>query len=142
MKYYFAYGSNLWWQQMQDRCPDSQYIGRGILKGFRWIISTRGYANVVESSSDEVHGVIYKISAQDEENLDISEGVDLGCYTKEIMYVTSIGQSIECLVYVDPITDEGKPKAEYVDRINKGVIDTNLPENYVNTYIRRFTHSC
>lgn len=140
-KFYFAYGSNLWQQQMQNRCPGSQNIGMGVLKGFRWIISTRGYANIIESSSDEVHGVIYKISAPDEDSLDVCEGVHLGCYTKETIRVVSIDQTVECLVYIDPITDEGNPKAEYVERINKGISDTNLPADYVHTHIRRFIKS-
>ncbi|KAL1648495.1 hypothetical protein SLS58_002250 [Diplodia intermedia] len=52
---YFAYGSNLWLDQMHRRCPSSVYLGVGRLHGsnssntgWRWIINERGYANVVE----------------------------------------------------------------------------------------------
>jgi len=29
---YFGYGSNLWMDQMNLRCPDSRYIGLGVLR--------------------------------------------------------------------------------------------------------------
>jgi len=45
---YFAYGSNLSLAQMNLRCPTSSYIGLARLRGYRWIINTRGYANIVE----------------------------------------------------------------------------------------------
>jgi len=48
---YFGYGSNLWLHQMSQRCPESKYLGVGRLNGFRWNISPRGYANVIETGS-------------------------------------------------------------------------------------------
>ncbi|TGO66710.1 hypothetical protein BELL_0938g00010 [Botrytis elliptica] len=56
---YFAYGSNLSLKQMKTRCPDSTYVGTGVLQNYRWIVNQRGYANIVfcgdsgdESKSD------------------------------------------------------------------------------------------
>ncbi|HHT9106064.1 MAG TPA: gamma-glutamylcyclotransferase family protein [Candidatus Wujingus californicus] len=83
MKLYFAYGSNLLLEQLKERCPEHHVISKGILKGYRWIISTRGYVNIVKSKTDEVHGVIYKISESDERSLDCCEGVQGGAYRKE-----------------------------------------------------------
>jgi hypothetical protein len=34
---YFAYGSNLWREQMTSRCPEHREVGTGCLKGWRWI---------------------------------------------------------------------------------------------------------
>ena len=48
------------------------------------------------------------------------------------------GQSRECLVYVDPVEKEGRPKQEYIDRINKGISDSKLPSEYINRYLRKF----
>lgn len=138
VKLYFAYGSNLWRRQMQERCPGHRLIGSGILKGYRWIITARGYANVVKSETDEVHGIVYEISESDEKHLDRFEGVHIGNYRKEILKIEIAGESRECLVYVDPVEEEGKPKREYIDRINKGIYDSRLPSDYVNHYIRKF----
>lgn len=138
MKYYFAYGSNLWLKQMKDRCSGHRVIGKGILKGYRWIISKRGYANIIKSKADEVHGVVYEISASDEKNLDRYEGVNSGSYRKEMIIVEVEGQNKNCLVCIDPIEQEGKPKQEYIGRINKGILDAELPLEYIERYVRKF----
>jgi len=70
---YFAYGSNLSLTQMSSRCPSSTYHSLGVLKGYRWVIGPRGYANVVpvpsESESEEVYGILYQITQEDERKL-------------------------------------------------------------------------
>ena len=138
MKLYFAYGSNLWIKQMKDRCPNHRRIGNAILNGYRWIISARGYANIVMSSQDVVYGFVYEISESDEENLDHYEGVSVGSYRKELLSVDINGLLTSCLVYIDPIENEGTPSNEYIDRINKGIEDAELPSDYVQSTIRRF----
>jgi gamma-glutamylcyclotransferase (GGCT)/AIG2-like uncharacterized protein YtfP len=138
MKSYFAYGSNLWREQMRHRCPDHQPRGIGVLKGYHWIVSRRGYANIVESEEDEVYGMIYEISESDEDSLDRYEGVHNGSYLKKMMMVESGGCDWECLVYVDPVEQEGEPKEEYIEKINKGISDARLPAQYVERYVRRF----
>jgi gamma-glutamylcyclotransferase (GGCT)/AIG2-like uncharacterized protein YtfP len=137
-KLYFAYGSNLWPEQMQHRCPGHRIIGPGRLSGYRWIISKRGYANIVKSLSDEVQGVVYEITESDERILDRYEGVEIGSYGKAMMLVT-IGKQVHgCLVYVDPIEEEGNPRHEYIDRINKGIAASQLPAEYLDRYVRKF----
>ena len=138
MKLYFAYGSNMWTEQMEARCPNQRLVGAGVLKGYRWIISSRGYANIIESPSDVVLGVIYEISDSDERNLDRYEGVGSGSYRKELLRVEVDGSHITCLVYIDPIEEEGLPKAEYIRRINSGIKDAKLPREYVQNCIRKF----
>jgi gamma-glutamylcyclotransferase len=72
---YFAYGSNLSFQQMAVRCPESRYIGRALLPGFRWQINQRGFANIVAEPGSTVEGLCYLLSQRDEARLDKSEGV-------------------------------------------------------------------
>lgn len=139
---YFAYGSNLSLKQMNKRCPNSVKIGKGILKNYKWIISSRGYANIVESSSDFVEGVVYRITKHDEDTLDKKEGVKLGCYKKKTMVILMDNYEHECLVYVDPITKEGKIKSRYEKRINAGIVDSLLSPYYIEKYIRKFIPDC
>lgn len=122
---------------MEDRCPDHRAIGQGVLKGYRWIITTKGYANIVKSEKDEVYGVVYEISDSDERSLDNWEIKKAG-YHKEIVTVECEGQPLECLAYVDSILEIGLPKQEYIKRINKGLSDANLPQEYIERYIRKF----
>ena len=135
---YFAYGSNLSFAQMDSRCPDNTQMGIGTLHGYRWIISSRGYANVVKSDSDYVMGRIYKINKRDEDNLDEKEGYNSvpSCYDKETLSIIADDVSCNCFVYVDPVIQEGPPKNEYIDRINLGLVDSEFPTAYVEKYIR------
>jgi len=141
---HFAYGSNLSFAQMDSRCPENTQMGIGILHGYRWIISSRGYANVVKSDSDYVLGRIYKINKRDEDRLDEKEGFHKeegfnsvpSSYEKETLSIIADGVSCDCFVYVDPVVQEGPPKNEYIDRINVGIVDSEFPTAYVEKYIR------
>ena len=89
--FYFAYGSNLSPEQMEGRCVNSpQKAGKPVaiarLDGWKWIICTRGYANVVKlldvesdryptaSPQNAVWGVVYNLESTDESELDRYEG--------------------------------------------------------------------
>ena len=132
---------------MNRRCPDNELVGLGILLGQEWIINKRRVANVVVSKKDLVYGLVYKISPSDERKLDESEGVPRS-YTKHIMKIVLQSENGEAksmeqaLVYIDKErTEEGKPREEYIIRINKGVDDASargMPKWYIDEYIRKF----
>ncbi|KAI0506347.1 hypothetical protein F5B22DRAFT_623896 [Xylaria bambusicola] len=82
---YFAYGSNLWLEQMATRCPHSYYVGRAVLPDYRWLINERGFANIVPASGYTVHGLVYELGVGDEPRLDRSEGVSKGVYSKDYL---------------------------------------------------------
>ncbi|KAH9006286.1 hypothetical protein EDB86DRAFT_3097965 [Lactarius hatsudake] len=135
---YFGYGSNLWIDQMNRRCPDNKYIGLGVLREWCWIINQRGYANVVPSSGDYV-------------SLDKYEDVP-SSYEKKIIPLVLITRSgdgeteekktIDALVYVDVArTSRDVPKTEYIHRINMGIKDAlqkGVSQSYVDKYVRPF----
>ena len=139
---YFAYGSNLWLEQMALRCPSSVKVGTGILYSHKWAINSRGYANVYPSSNHVVYGTVYTLSEADEVELDRYEGVSGGSYTKkdldvELLSTEGVGKMTRCLVYIDP-RPEGhyKPRKEYIRRINSGLKDADLPAKWVQQNIR------
>ncbi|KAI9465170.1 Butirosin biosynthesis, BtrG-like protein [Lactarius psammicola] len=147
---YFGYGSNLWMDQMNRRCPDSRYIGIGVLHEWCWIINQRGYANVVPSSGDYVYGFIYEINSKDEQSLDNYEGVPYA-YEKRIIPLELITcsddgktekRTIDALVYIDVArTSRDLPKTEYIHRINLGMKDAlqkGFSQSYVDKYVRPF----
>ncbi|KPM36244.1 hypothetical protein AK830_g10321 [Neonectria ditissima] len=95
---YFAYGSNLSTEQMRQRCPYSTPVGLAHLKGWKWFINGRGYANVAQMPANDndtsngkgkatatesdgnkvdegVYGLLYLLPPHDEERLDGYEGV-------------------------------------------------------------------
>jgi len=152
---HFAYGSNLWFEQMQARCSEHKKIGKGILKDYRWIIAVRKNrkpaANIVISKGDFVEGYIFELSKKDEENLDRYEGKSY----KKINLQIGIGLVYKtCMVYVDKNNVEAARGLEkvntnkyecsvgcmctYASRINKGIRDSKLSEEYIGRYIRKF----
>ncbi|KAK4698026.1 gamma-glutamylcyclotransferase, partial [Lecanoromycetidae sp. Uapishka_2] len=155
---YFGYGSNLWKEQMKSRCESSNYLGVGRLPAYRWIINSRGYANVVPSTkaSDEVYGLIYSLTLSDESALDVNEGVPYA-YTKEMLSVdfwastdcsrtvdvtSAAGEKMDMLVYIDrERIQDSVPKDEYVYRMNMGIKDglkAGIPQDYVDKVMRPF----
>lgn len=79
-KYYIAYGSNLSVEQMKHRTPEAKAIGVGILEG--WQLLFRYHATVERNPKKNTPVLVWKISEQDEKNLDRYEGFPQ-YYTKE-----------------------------------------------------------
>lgn len=160
---------------MAQRCPKSVYVGIARLNGYKWMINERGYANVVHDPfydasseaeiSNNVWGLVYRLTADDERRLDINEGVP-SAYEKKMHTVefwpsdgapssadpqASIFSAanvrdhpteITALVYIDQSrVVESKPQDEYVVRMNKGIEDAvrmGVPEYYVRKILRKF----
>ncbi len=58
-------------------------MGTALLRGYRFQINERGYANAIQSPADVVAGLCYLLTSNDEARLDINEGVAIGAYEKE-----------------------------------------------------------
>ncbi|KAK1758553.1 gamma-glutamylcyclotransferase [Echria macrotheca] len=161
-KTYFGYGSNLWQDQMARRCPSSPFTGVGRLRGYKWMINSRGYANVAgtESDADVVWGLIYELPPADEARLDINEGVPYA-YEKRMIEVEFWDKGtlpvdnttmpppppkrvVEMLVYIDFVRRDGdgnKPQPEYVHRMNEGIRDAlreGVPRDYIDSVLRKY----
>ncbi|GJC77468.1 gamma-glutamylcyclotransferase [Colletotrichum liriopes] len=113
---YFAYGSNLWLQQMANRCPSSFYVGRAVLSDHYWQINERGFANVIPRSGSNVHGLVYRVNADDEASLDRCEGTRSGAYSKTyksvILHLALEGSRLPTLKIVEGGVDQTLREAE------------------------------
>ena len=80
MTYYFAYGSNMNYNQMIARCPNAQYFGKGFLADYKLAFTRNSknwngaVADILVSPGDIVWGVIYSVSDADIQKLDVCEG--------------------------------------------------------------------
>lgn len=138
MKRYFAYGSNLSHAQMIKRCPQGEALGPATLTGYRWYITERGFASLLPSTRDRVFGLVYSISDTDEIALDHYEGIALGAYVKSEVTVRFKGEDMTCMLYIDPITQEGRPAKRYAAAIRQGISDAKLPADYVQQYLEKY----
>ncbi|MGV8122381.1 MAG: gamma-glutamylcyclotransferase family protein [Candidatus Xenobiia bacterium LiM19] len=58
---YFAYGSNMYTEQMTERCPGQSFEGNAVLAGKRFIINSNGVATIVPENSSRVWGIVWMI---------------------------------------------------------------------------------
>ena len=89
---YFAYGSNLDFNQMAARCPNAEYVGIATLKDHVLKLDSAGYATVVAQPGAHVQGALWNLDRCDEAKLDGFEGVETGCYHKEDITVDFVGK--------------------------------------------------
>jgi len=77
---YFAYGSNMDHEQIISRCPSANYVGVGFMPDYKLAFTRNSrnwnsaVADVLISPSDVVWGVVYELSMEDLNKLDIHEG--------------------------------------------------------------------
>ena len=69
---YFAYGSNMFPDRINQRCPGAIDLGKATLRDYR--IAERLYADIDFEEGAEVEGVLYAITAAHLKRLDSFEG--------------------------------------------------------------------
>jgi gamma-glutamylcyclotransferase (GGCT)/AIG2-like uncharacterized protein YtfP len=143
---YFAYGSNLHWEQMKNRCPSARFVCVAKLAGYR-LAFTRfsdrrrcGVADVLETEGNEVWGVLYELDECDFGPLDQYEGHVPGrrnnAYNRIELQVLRDGderQPVAAWIYVvcDRSEREHAPNAEYKGLLTAGARHWQLPQPYI-----------
>lgn len=125
--YYIAYGSNLNIAQMDERCPGAQPVCSATLKGFELVFrksSTGFYLSVDPQEGSNVDVVVWKITREDERELDCREGFPW-CYRKQDQEVTVQGEGedkiIKGIMYFLPRDRQMGPCSEgYLNRVLAG----------------------
>jgi len=134
--YYFAYGSNMDWPQMQRRCPSSKFVCVARLADYKFAIARHsrlrqcGTANIFADPGSEVWGIVYDVDDQDLITLD---GFEDGYHRERILVCpgNSTQPSIEVIVYIADKEDQVPlPNSEYKKLIVQGARHWNVPEFY------------
>lgn len=130
-RFYFAYGANMVRPQMSIRCPGATFVGTARLPGFRFIINSGGYANIVPQAQGETWGVIWVLTASDEKALDEYEEIPEGVYEKvELDVVPTAGGIRKALVYFSKDRHPGVPQPGYMKEIVASARAHGLPGGY------------
>jgi len=130
---YFAYGSNMYTEQMTERCPGHSFEGKAVLAGKRFIINSNGVATIAPEKSSHVWGIVWMITDADERELDRREGVRMDIYRRAFVQVSlEGGEPVTALTYIATDTTTGPPRAGYMERIVEGAQSHVLPEEYSN----------
>jgi gamma-glutamylcyclotransferase len=144
---YFAYGSNMDWQRMKERCPSARFVCIALLESFNFDFKWKcrdghGVMNVVEDPTSEVWGVVYQIDELDIGRLDYKEGYRPGRPMEKNSY-----KRIEAMVYdggdrkkpltvwtyrvVKPLAEEEMTIQAYKDHFVNGAHYWHLPPKYI-----------
>jgi gamma-glutamylcyclotransferase (GGCT)/AIG2-like uncharacterized protein YtfP len=134
--YYFAYGSNMNWRQMQRRCPSSQFVCVARVPEYRFAIARHsqlrkcGTANIIPEKGGEVWGIVYAASEQD---LLLMDSFEDGYRREQVLaYPANDGdRPLQCLVYIAPKEDTPPPpNTEYRRLMLEGALHWCLPDHY------------
>ncbi len=134
----FAYGSNMWPTQMDDRCPGATALGHVRLVDHRFVINDRGVATVVSAPGSEVLGVLWNMTIDHLHVMDGFEGLAEGRYVREVVQVhhEELGQDVEASIYLACHTTPGSPREGYLERVIAGAVHFGLDDSYVDRSIR------
>ncbi|MEM2933263.1 MAG: gamma-glutamylcyclotransferase family protein [Candidatus Pacearchaeota archaeon] len=141
--FYFAYGSNLNHKQMRERCPNSKFFKRAYLEGYMFVYD--GYssfrkgsvANIVPKEKSIVWGALWEIDGDCLKTLDRYEGYPYSYERKIVKVKDDSGKEYDAWVYYREGKKEGRPSEGYRNIILEGAKECNLPEDYIEEFIKQ-----
>jgi cation transport regulator ChaC len=134
---YFAYGSNMDHVQMAQRCPGSVALGPARLANHRLVFVWDspgwggGVGHVEPLPGDEVWGVLWEVTTEDEDSLDHYEGVVANVYAKATITVEHDGEPVQAMLYLAANRRLKAPSAHYMKALVRGATKHGLPEEYI-----------
>ncbi len=142
---YFAYGSNMDWAQMKERCPSATFVGVAALRDHRIGFTRKsikrgcGVADALKHLGRDLWGVVYALSDADSAQLDRSEGFEAGrsknSYWRRDCLVFLDGDASRsltvCCYFAEPEADPPPPNRSYKSLIVNGARSWGLPDAYV-----------
>ena len=125
-------------RRLKARVPSAKVFGVGVLKdhclAFHKIstIDGSGKCDIIQSSSDEVVGVLFEIDEHEKGNLDRYEGLNRGYAEKSMEITCRSGESISAFMYYATHKDQTlKPFSWYLRHILEGAKEADLPGDYI-----------
>ena len=145
---YFAYGSNMMWSQMCERCPSAKFLGIAKLPHHRLAfthMSQRckcGVSDVVSDKTESVWGVVYEIAETEIGLLDKFEGYrpgrarDDNSYLREEYHVLRDGDEkhpllVAVYIVANPQPNPLLPSVAYKKSLVNGAAHWKLPAVYI-----------
>jgi len=128
---YFAYGSNMSETLMRAHCPNAQVLGCAVLVGWRFLVTTSGYASIAPAPGQRVHGVLWWLTPRDRAALNAYESVDSGLYRSRVVPVSAAGRRVPALIYIGRSATFGRPKPGYLETVVAAAQAWSLPPDYV-----------
>ena len=138
---YFAYGSNMLTERLQDRVPSAEPVSSATLPGRTLRFHKRskdgsGKCNLAPASEESasVHGVLFDFASDDLSALDEAEHRGYG-YERRRVHPQTPNGSVDAFAYVAQpayIDDALRPYDWYRALVTAGAHQHNLPSAYRN----------
>lgn len=130
---YFAYGSNMNFEQMQIRCPGSVFLSPASLKNWSYFINGDGYAGIKKSENSLTHGCLWQLNKSHWLALDEYEAVNEGYYSRAEVSVIPEPSGVEELVtaYLSNNQSFGIPSNSYLRVVIDGAHKVGLSNKYI-----------
>jgi gamma-glutamylcyclotransferase (GGCT)/AIG2-like uncharacterized protein YtfP len=145
---YVAYGSNLNFRQMKQRCPTAKLYGTGSIDGYE--LQFKGtpdsaFATIASKEGASVPVAVWEITPQDERALDRYEGYP-SHYFKKTVPVSLDGEEVDAMVYIMDLKMKfGMPSPYYYATVLEGYCDCELDADVLDQAVKnsaqRFYHS-
>ncbi len=121
-------------KQMAHRCPDARVVSVITVPSWRFTLDAAGVATIVPDAASSVEGLLWSVTPEDIRSLDLYEGVQSGCYRKEVIPVDANADERMALVYLSNRNLlQRNQRAGYMARILQAAIDHSFSRDYVRT---------
>lgn len=131
MRLYFAYGSNMDRAHMAKLCRGAEPLGVASAENQIYYIAACGYASMAPRRNSRVHGVLWRINAQDLMKLDAYESVGAGLYRPAAIPVHQGGKLLRAMIYYAVEAKPGRPKPGYQENVIAAAQAWDFPEAYL-----------
>jgi hypothetical protein len=133
--WYFAYGSNMYIEQLIDRAGFIYEKSSGFVKNYSFSYNKKSKdgsskANMIYSDGIITHGVCFEIGADGFQKL---QRFEKGYNAIEIPFYSTIGSLIIAKTFISNSICDAPPAEEYVNTIIQGARENDLPEEYIET---------
>jgi hypothetical protein len=128
---HFAYGSNMHGAVMRKHAPNAVPLGTACLEGYRFIITTDGYASIEPHHNAWVHGRLWRLTPRDRVTLDQWENTARGLYRAEMLSVVAAATRRRALVYIARLRPHGTPRPGYMEIVVQAARALELPADYI-----------
>jgi len=135
---YFAYASNMNREHMKKLCPESTFVQRARLLGYRFVYDGAepddggAVGNIVASKKDVVLGALFEITKKDLSQLDWYENYPQSYGRTEVAVFGDDDKEHTAIVYFRVGETPADPLEEYRELVLQGARDCRLPEKYIS----------
>lgn len=133
---YFAYDVHLRSDVITARCPGARDPRPAVLADHDWLINSRGVAAIEPFPGSEVHGVVWRIGAEDPAALDAAVGVPELARREPCIVATAAGP-VRAWTHADRCPSPGAPQPDYLESVVAGAVERGLPARWIE-YLRRW----